>query len=210
MMDFPLHFCIFVSIIQKKCNVNKDSASNITLIGSASKRIFMKQTDMKEKEAAFSQLVKREKGTIYSLCLLFAEDKSLVNDMVQECLINLWKGFDGFEGRSSIRTWIYRVCMNTCISFDRQRKHTSGYLVELDPQFMRHDDEGAVAARQYEMLHERIKQLGPFDRALMLLWLEDLPYEEIGAIIGISANNVGARLTRIREQLKQMNNPSNK
>lgn len=173
-------------------------------------KAFMKPTDTKQKEASFSQLVKREKSTIYSLCLLFAEDKSLVDDMVQECLINLWKGFDGFEGRSDIRTWLYRVCMNTCISFDRQCKHTAGYLVELDPQLLQSKDDGAVAARQYEMLHERIKQLGPFDRALMLLWLEDLPYDEIGAIIGISATNVGARLTRIREQLKQMNNPSNK
>lgn len=175
------------------------------------KKRHMKQpTDQKQKEEAFSRLVKKEKSTIYSVCLLFADDRSLVDDLVQECLINLWKGFGTFEERCSITTWLYRVCMNTCISFDKKSKRSSLTLVSLDPELQESTTpDGAIMARQYEMLHSRIKQLGPFDRALMLLWLEDLPYEEIGAIIGLSATNVGARLTRIREQLKQMNNLTN-
>ena len=60
--------------------------------------------------------------------------------------------------------------------------------------------------RQVDMLHKRISKLQPFDRAIVLLWLEDLSYEEIGQIVGITAKNVSVRLYRIREQLKQMSN----
>lgn len=58
--------------------------------------------------------------------------------------------------------------------------------------------------RQIQMLHKRVHRLRPFDRAIVLLWLEGLPYDEIGAITGISAKNVSVRLVRIREELKQM------
>ena len=54
------------------------------------------------------------------------------------------------------------------------------------------------------MLQNRISRLGPFDRAIVLLWLENLSYDEIGAIVGITAKNVSVRLVRIREQLKNM------
>lgn len=60
--------------------------------------------------------------------------------------------------------------------------------------------------QQVEMLHKRITRLQPFDRAIVLLWLEDISYEEIGLILGITAKNVSVRLTRIREKLKQMSN----
>ena len=60
--------------------------------------------------------------------------------------------------------------------------------------------------RQIRMLRERIGRLGHFDRAIVLLWLESLSYDEIGAIVGISAKNVSVRLVRIREQLKKMSN----
>jgi RNA polymerase sigma-70 factor (ECF subfamily) len=60
--------------------------------------------------------------------------------------------------------------------------------------------------RQVDMLHKRISRLQPFDRAIVLLWLESLPYEEIGQIVGITAKNVSLRLHRIRKQLKQMSN----
>jgi RNA polymerase sigma-70 factor (ECF subfamily) len=61
-------------------------------------------------------------------------------------------------------------------------------------------------SRQVQMLRERISRLGPFDRAIVLLWLENMTYDEIGAIVGISAKNVSVRLVRIREQLKKMSN----
>lgn len=159
---------------------------------------------MNKKEQEFTAMLRRHKATIYSVCLMFADERTAVEDLVQDCLINLWQGFDGFEARSEVRTWLYRVCLNTCISFDRKRKHFDYVPLELENHdFLTSDHE--EDARQIQMLRRRIQLLGPFDRAIVLLWLENLPYEEIAAIVGISVKNLSVRLVRIREKLKSMN-----
>ena len=71
-------------------------------------------------EKQFAQTVAEHKSTIYTVCYMFSQDADEVNDLFQEVLVNLWKGFDKFEHRSDIRTWIYRVALNTCISLDRE------------------------------------------------------------------------------------------
>ncbi len=131
---------------------------------------------------------------------MFSKDQDEVADLFQEVLINLWKGFGQFEGRSDVKTWIYRVSLNTCITLDRKKKRSKETL-EMDINLFSDTDEDT---QQVDMLHRRISQLKPFDRAIVLLWLEDISYDEIGAIVGISAKNVSVRLVRIREQLKNM------
>ena len=151
----------------------------------------------------FAQTVKEHKSTIYTVCYMFSQDADEVNDLFQEVLVNLWKGFDSFEHRSDIKTWIYRVALNTCISLDRKKRRTATVKVTMDINLFKDNDEDT---RQVDMLHKRISKLQPFDRAIVLLWLENLPYEEIGQIVGISTKNVSVRLFRIREQLKNMSN----
>ena len=135
---------------------------------------------------------------------MFSNNTEEVADLFQEILINLWKGFSKFRGESNLRTWIYRVSLNTCISYERKknrRPDTLPLTMEIN-LFEDSDDD----SRQVQMLRERISRLGPFDRAIVLLWLENMTYDEIGAIVGISAKNVSVRLVRIREQLKKMSN----
>ena len=145
----------------------------------------------------------QHKSTIYTVCYMFSHDTDEVNDLFQEVLVNLWKGFEGFEQRSDIRTWIYRVALNTCISMERKKRRNPTVRLNMDINlFEDHDND----TRQVDMLHKRISKLQPFDRAIVLLWLEDLSYDEIGQIVGISATNVGVRLVRIKEQLKRMSN----
>lgn len=154
-------------------------------------------------EQKFSQTVKEHKSTIYTVCYMFSQDADEVNDLFQEVLVNLWKGFDSFEHRSDIKTWIYRVALNTCISLDRKKKRAATVKMTMDINLFEDRDEDT---RQVDLLHKRISKLQPFDRAIVLLWLENLPYEEIGQIVGISTKNVSVRLFRIREQLKNMSN----
>lgn len=112
------------------------------------------------------------------------------------------KGFPKFEGRSDIRTWVYRVSLNTCISSVRKKRlNTVPLTMDIDLF-----DETDADNRQVNLLHSRIIRLQPFDRAIVLLWLENLSYEEIGQIVGISTKNVSVRLFRIKEQLKSMSN----
>ena len=155
-----------------------------------------------ETEKRFAQMVREQKSTIYIVCYMFSKNKDEVDDLVQEVLVNLWKGFDKFEGRSDVRTWVYRVSLNTCISSSRKKK--PGLLpLTMDIDLF---DECDADNHQVNMLHLRICKLQPFDRAIVLLWLENLSYEEIGQIVGISTKNVSIRLVRIKNQLKSMSN----
>lgn len=155
-----------------------------------------------ETEKRFAQMVREQKSTIYIVCYMFSKNKDEVDDLVQEVLVNLWKGFDKFEGRSDVRTWVYRVSLNTCISSSRKKK--PGLLpLTMDIDLF---DECDADNNQVNMLHHRISKLQPFERAIVLLWLENLSYEEIGQIVGISTKNVSIRLVRIKNQLKSMSN----
>ena len=158
---------------------------------------------MKTSETAFAQMVKEHKNTIYTVCFMFSKDSDEVNDLFQEVLINLWKGLESFEGKSKIDTWIWRVSFNTCISQERKKKRNSSIPLSMGIDLFNDKDEDT---KQVKMLYDRIHRLKPFDRAIVLLWLENMSYEEIAAIVGITVKNVSVRLYRIKEELKQMSN----
>ena len=148
----------------------------------------------------FERLVMEHKTTIYSVCYMFTETKAEADDLFQEVLVSLWQGMDSFRGDASLRSWVYRVSMNTCISYRRKKKIQTVPL-EFSADSMAPN---SPESKQAKMLHERISRLEPFDRAIVLLWLEDIPYDEIAAIVGISVKAVGVRLVRIKEKLKSL------
>lgn len=155
-----------------------------------------------DKEHEFELLVRQHKRTIYTVCYMFSTNKDEIDDLFQEILIRLWNGFDRFEGRSSAKTWIYRVALNTAINQDRKerrRPQTVPLTVDIDPY-----EADNPQTQQIRVLYDRISRLDLIDRSLILLWLEGISYDEIGAIIGISPNNVGVKLTRIKEKLVKM------
>ena len=161
-----------------------------------------KQQNKTMTEREFEKMVREHRGEIYTVCYMFSTDKEEVADLFQEILINLWKGSGTFRGESGLGTWIWKVSLNTCISIDRSRRrrpHTEPLSMDID--LFEDKDE---SAKQIGALRNRISKLGTFDRAIVLLWLENLSYEEIGQIVGISTKNVSVRLVRIKEQLKKM------
>ena len=153
-------------------------------------------------EQEFANIVREHKSTIYTVCYMFSKNHNEVDDLFQEVLLNLWRGIEHFKGESKLATWIYRISLNTCISADRKKKKHATETLSQQADIYAATDEAET--RQIQMLHKRVHRLRPFDRAIVLLWLEGLPYDEIGAITGISAKNVSVRLVRIREELKQM------
>ena len=157
---------------------------------------------METLDTKFTQMVKEHKDTICTVCFMFSKDSDEVSDLFQEVLINLWKGYESFQNRSGISTWIWKVSFNTCISYERKKKRTSLPL-SMDINLFEDKDEDS---RQIRQLYDRIHRLKPFDRAIVLLWLENMSYEEIGSIVGISVKNVSVRLYRIKEELKKMSN----
>ena len=147
---------------------------------------------METKEQRFSRVVEEYKRTIYTVCYMFSKDEDEVNDLFQEILIRLWQGFDSFEGKSDIKTWIYRVSLNYCINYDKKQKR-AGDRVGLDMDIKPYED-NYEKSLQVKRLYKRINALGLADRSVILLWLEGLSYDEIGAILGISAKHPVKRM----------------
>ena len=152
-------------------------------------------------EREFTQLVQEQKSTIYTVCYMFARDKDEAADLFQDVLINLWKGIGKFRNDSEISTWVYRVSLNTCISADRKKRKMPTTRLDMTIDLFDDDD---TDSRQIQVLRQRIQRLQPLDRAIVLLWLESLSYQEIADIVGLTPKNISVRLTRIRLQLKQM------
>ena len=159
---------------------------------------------MKDIELQFTKMVKEHRKTIYTVCYFFSKDTEEVNDLYQEILINLWKGFEKFRGESSLKTWIWRVSLNTCNNLERKKKSSVQTIpLSIDIDLYNDDD---VQSKQIQMLYDRINRLDVFDRAIILLWLENMSYQDIADVVGISLSNVTTRLFRIKEQLKSMSN----
>lgn len=153
-------------------------------------------------EQKFTELIQKHKRTIYTVCYMFSKNKGEVNDLFQEILIRLWKGFDNFEGRSSEQTWIYRISLNTAINQSKKQRNrieTIPLTMDIDPY-----EADNPETQQIRQLYDRIYRLDLIDRSLILLWLDGVSYDEIAAIIGITPNNVGIRLLRIKDKLVKM------
>ena len=161
------------------------------------------ETKVIEKE--FLNMFEAQKRTIYKVCYIYANDQDNLNDLFQETVLNLWKSFPRYRGDSNITTWVYRIAMNTCITFLR-RSNTRPQTIPMTANMasmMADDDETAGMLQE---LYKLINQLGKLERALILLWLEERSYQEIADILGISKNNVAVKLNRVKEKLKKMSN----
>lgn len=152
----------------------------------------------------FEKMVNQYKSTIYSVCYMYAANKSEIDDYCQEVLINLWLGYPKFRGESSVETWLWRVTINTCLAHMRKdRRKPDAVPLSLDLGLIEGDD---LESKQIAQLYKRISRLDKLDKALVMLWLENISYQEIADIMGMTTSNVSVKLMRIKDKLKQMSN----
>lgn len=156
-------------------------------------------------EKEFLDVLERHKRIIYKVCYLYASDAVQLDDLYQDVVLNLWRAYPRFRGESSLGTWIYRISLNTCISCLRKSKHQVE-AITLPVNLEIFDEDDGSKAGQLRELYRLIHALSPLEKALILLWLEEHSYDDIAQIMGISKNNVGVRLNRIKEKLKKMSN----
>jgi len=157
----------------------------------------------KEVEKEFLSMIEKQKRTIYKVCYMYANDQDDLNDLFQETVLNLWKSFPRYRGDSSPNTWVYRIAMNTCITFLR-RSNARPQTIPMTDQMASTLEADEETTEQLKELYKLINQLGKLERALILLWLEERSYQEMADILGISKANVAVKLNRIREKLKKM------
>lgn len=155
-------------------------------------------------QRAFVELIERHRGILFKVAAAYCANPSDREDLVQETIAQLWRAYPGFDGRSSFPTWMYRIAMNVAIGSLRKETRNrravapagTAILEQIaEPQSENDDRLGVVRAL--------VASLAPLDRALMLLYLDDYPYAEIAATLGISESNVGTKIGRIKERLKR-------
>jgi RNA polymerase sigma-70 factor (ECF subfamily) len=124
-------------------------------------------------------------------------------DLCQEILLQMWKGLGGFEGKSAPSTWVYRVALNTAITYRRK----NGRRVEPSGISLEESGRDPVAppspGNEIIILEEFLRSLGKIDRAIVLLYLEDLSYQEISDVTGLTENNVGVHISRLKKTFSQ-------
>jgi len=150
-------------------------------------------------EAEFIELLRDYNRIIYKVASFYVDENTTMDDLYQDVVLNLLKAFPNFRKESETSTWIYRIALNTCVSFYRSNRRRPA-CVEITPDINVCVEENEAVAELYAC----INRLGKLERALILLWLEDRPYKEIAEIMGITATNVSTKINRIKEKLKQI------
>lgn len=155
----------------------------------------MSQPDKKK----FLQLVQQHRGIMQKVIFLYIDDAEERQDMLQEILLQAWKSYHAFEGRSKISTWLYRVSMNTVLTAQRK----SYRRPETEPLEAAHMKQTHEGEDEQEWLMYNIKQLAEIDRMIISLHLDGYEHEEIADITGMQKSNVTLRLHRIRKKLAE-------
>lgn len=155
-------------------------------------------------EQEFLSVIKEYERVIYKVCYLYTSRNATLNDLYQDVVLNLWRAYPKFRGECKISTWIYRIALNTCISFIRKEKNVPE-IVTLTPyesEWMTEEQDSFQL--MLKELYYLIGQLGQLDKSIILLYLEEKNYEEISEITGLTVTNVATKLNRIKEKLRKM------
>ncbi|MEO6720840.1 MAG: RNA polymerase sigma factor [Ferruginibacter sp.] len=157
------------------------------------------------KTELFLSFIQANKGIIYKVANSYCKNIEDRKDLVQEIIVQLWKSFDNYSDEYKYSTWMYRIALNTAISFYRtesRRKHVSN---PLSNDILDLVDTGIIdeIEESIGILQQFIAELKELDKALMLLYLEERSQKEIAEIMGISTSNVATKVDRIKKILKQ-------
>lgn len=154
----------------------------------------------------FDTVIHQYAGLINKVCHMYAEDSQHLQDLRQEVLTNIWQGLPRFKSDSKLSTWIYRVAINTCVSYIRRFGHIAdncsldtvqSNTISTSGTTQSEMSTDAMLAEMYSM----ISRLSRIDKAVIMLWLDQYSYDEIAAIVGISKANVAVRLHRAKDRL---------
>ena len=157
-------------------------------------------------DKSFEEVIEIHRDQVYRMCWGFANNAFDVDDIFQEVVINIWKGYTGFKGESSLSTWIYRITVNTCLLWKRRKNKIQEKSNEFDVgvNVVQEEVEDREKDENILDLRKAIQKLKKIDRTLILLLLEGCSYKEISEISGLTVSNVGAKISRIKTKIKQL------
>lgn len=157
----------------------------------------------------FIQIIKENQNLVFKICYSYCHDSEDRKDLEQEIILQLWKSFKKFDGRVKISTWMYRVALNTAISFYRKTSNHNKKHLPIDESIISlpNIEKTTDLEENISLLYKSIDKFNKIDKALMLLYLDNNKYKDIAEILGISETNVATKISRIKNELKkQFNN----
>jgi len=155
-----------------------------------------------ERNSVCEGWIDAHKAILFKVARVYGATDSDREDLFQEIALQLWHSIEAWRGDCEVTTWMYRVALNTAISFYRaDRRRTTLPLSPLHLTIEEADD--PAGAERLAGLQRCIQGLKELDRALILLYFEEKTYQEMAEIMGLSETNVATRLSRIKEKLKR-------
>lgn len=160
---------------------------------------------MVDKEANFKELFQKNSRKIYHLCYGYTGDEDSANDLMQETFMKVWQNLEKFRNQALISTWIYRIAVNTCLSYLRVEKRQAKDEL-TDTIIENKTEEISDKNEQIASLYKCISQLEENERILITMVLDEIPYHEIAQISGISDGNLRVKIHRIKQKLTELYN----
>lgn len=156
-------------------------------------------------EETYRRWVREHRGIVWKISRTHAHSREDREDLSQEILLQLWRSVASFRGESAESTWVYKVALNTAMTWRRgERSNGRGNLPQEEPACPKPlPDDAAAEHELVEWLYGELATWSRVDRSLMLLYLDDLSYRSMSEILGISESNVGVKLTRLKRRLSE-------
>lgn len=160
---------------------------------------------MDSKEVRFKAIFQANSKKIFHLCYGYTGDNDSANDLMQETFLKVWQNLDKFRNQAMISTWIYRIAVNTCLSYLRVEKRQA--KDELTDNIIETKaEEFSEKNEQVALLYKCISQLEENERIIITLVLDEVPYAEIAEVSGISEGNLRVKIHRIKQKLTEIYN----
>jgi RNA polymerase sigma factor (sigma-70 family) len=155
------------------------------------------------RQDAFLSLIDEHRKILFKVANSYARTAADREDLIQEMTIHLWRSFNRYDDRYPFSTWMYRVALNVAISFYRRETRRERHILAAEEAVLeRTAEESSAADTDLRLLHRFLERLGELDRALMLLYLDGNRYQAIAEILGISETNVGTKIGRLKQRLR--------
>lgn len=160
---------------------------------------------MDNQRQLFQRLFEENSKRVYHLCYGYTGDSDSANDLMQETFIKVWQNLDQFRNQSQFSTWIYRIAINTCLSYLRTAKRRA--TEELSDNIVEnYTEEPSEKQEQIALLYKSIAQLEENERIIITMVLDEVPYTEIAEVAGISEGNLRVKIHRIKHKLTEIYN----
>ena len=161
----------------------------------------------KDLENTFLSALDEHRHKLLRICSVYAKDDEDTKDLFQEVLVNIWRSMSSFKKNSEIGTWMYKITLNVCLRLKTKEIKRKKKMLRMNSRAI-HIHKTEITTEDDQERHSQllqlrkcIKQLNEADRAVIALYLEELPYKEISKVTGLTENNIAVKIKRIKMKL---------